>query len=98
MFDHRVRPSRRPGFVVAATLRAADELREALGLRDWVTLTPRSAMTSARGLQVEPRAISDDPSNFTPQVRETCAAASSTFGRRPVHYAVVSPWEPRVGG
>lgn len=91
MFDRRVRPPRRPGFVVAATLRRAEELREALGLRDWVILCPRTAMTSARGLKVEPRVITDDPLSLTPQVRATCSAATAVFSQ-PLRYVVVSEW------
>ncbi|WP_064925129.1 hypothetical protein [Mycolicibacterium fortuitum] len=80
---------RRPGVVVAETTKKADQLREALGLRDWVILSPRTAHVSMRGVECEPRCVTDDPACLTPMVRlavETSAAA----WRRPVRFYAIN--------
>lgn len=84
---------RQPGVVVAATTKEADRLREALGLRDWLILSPRTAHTSMRGVECEPRCVTNDPDCLTPMVRAACAASSAVW-RRPVRFYVVNEAQP----
>lgn len=81
---------RRPGVVVAATTKQADQLRQRLALRDWVILSPRTAHCSMRGVECEPRCITDDPANLTWLVRQA-VSRSAAMWRKPVQFYVVAP-------